>query len=175
VFHMFPAGSSLLLRMWDRENWVKLAEEVYNTYGYKVLFSGGKEDIPEADPLVKVLKEKQVDSAVIAGKFDLNEMKNVLKYAQFLVSVNTGIMHMGAAVGVPLIALHGATSVRRWGPLSEKAYNVWTHEPCQPCISLGFESKCVNPVCMKHITVEMVMHYVNRVEKDKKYGYSQVD
>lgn len=175
VFHIFPAGSSVLLRKWSNENWLKLAKKVYRDYGYKVLFSGGKEDITEADSLVKILKEKQVNSENIAGKYDLNEMENVLKYAQFLVSVNTGIMHMGAAVGVPLIALHGATSVKRWGPLSEKAYNIWTHEPCQPCISLGFESKCTNPVCMKHITVEMVMHYVNLIEREKKYGNSKAD
>lgn len=104
-----------------------------------------------------------------AGRYNLKEMENILGHAEFLVSVNTGIMHMGAAVGVPLIALHGATSVKRWGPLSDRARNIWTHEKCQPCISLGFESKCKDPICMKHITVDMVMDEIVSMEEANEY------
>ena len=70
---------------------------------------------------------------------------------------------MSAAVGVPLIALHGATSDLRWGPLSDKAIVVKSGENCQPCISLGFESHCQNPKCMEHITVDMVLEKIDEL------------
>ncbi|WP_273187255.1 glycosyltransferase family 9 protein [Dialister succinatiphilus] len=169
VFHLYPAGSSTLLRMWDKEKWVELGKRIYKKYGYTILLSGGKEDAADADGVVSRLQAAGVKAMNGAGRYNLKEMENILGHAEFLVSVNTGIMHMGAAVGVPLIALHGATSVKRWGPLSDRARNIWTHEKCQPCISLGFESKCKDPICMKHITVDMVMDEIVSMEEANGY------
>lgn len=160
VFHLYPAGSSVQLRQWDNKKWLVLGKQIFEAYGFKICLSGGKEDAGAAEALVRQMRKSGIDALSIAGKYNLKEMEAVLAQAELLVSVNTGIMHMGAAVGVPVVALHGATSVIRWGPLSANARNVWTHEPCQPCISLGFESKCKNPVCMQHISVGMVMDNV---------------
>lgn len=160
IFHLYPAGSSVQLRQWDNKKWLALGKQIFENYGFKICLSGGKEDAGDAEVLVRQMKESGIEAISIAGKYNLKEMEAVLAQAELLVSVNTGIMHMGAAVGVPLVALHGATSVIRWGPLSANTRNVWAHESCQPCISLGFESKCKNPVCMQHISVGMVMNNV---------------
>lgn len=164
VFHLYPAGSSVNLRMWDNRKWLRLGKEIYDEYGYTILVTGGKEDISNAVNIVEKLRKLGVSAKNIAGAYNLEEMKNVLGHAHFVISVNTGIMHMAAAVDVPLIALHGATSVKRWGPLNKQAYNLSSNESCQPCISLGFESKCKNPICMKHISVGMVMEKVKVIE-----------
>lgn len=163
VFHLYPAGSSVQLRQWNNKKWLVLGKQIFEKYGFQICLSGGKEDIGAAEDLVRQMRKSGIDAVSIAGKYNLKEMEAVLAQAKLLVSVNTGIMHMGAAVGVPLVALHGATSVTRWGPLSANARNVWAHEPCQPCISLGFESKCKNPVCMQHISVGMVMCQVKEL------------
>lgn len=163
VFHLYPAGSSVMLRQWDKAKWIELGRRIFQQYGFKILLSGGREDVSDASFVVRAMKGLGVDAESIAGKYNLKEMESVLAHARVLVSVNTGIMHMGAAVGVPLIALHGATSVLRWGPLSDHAKNIWTHESCQPCISLGFESKCTNPICMQHISVGLVMSSIKDI------------
>lgn len=160
VFHLYPAGSSVPLRQWDNKKWLALGKQIFEKYGFKIYLSGGKKDAGAAEALVQQMHKMGIDAASMAGKYNLKEMESVLAQAKLLVTVNTGIMHMGAAVGVPLVALHGATSVTRWGPLSENARNVWAHEPCQPCISLGFESKCKKPVCMQHISVGMIMQQI---------------
>lgn len=140
-----------------------MGKQIFEEYGFKICLSGGKEDAKAAETLVQQMQKMGIDAVSMAGKYNLKEMESVLVQAKLLVTVNTGIMHMGAAVGVPLVALHGATSVTRWGPVSKKVRNVWAHEPCQPCISLGFESKCKNPVCMHHISVGMVMANVEAI------------
>lgn len=162
VFHLYPAGSSVKLRQWDRAKWIELGKQLFQMYDFKILLSGGAEDRQDAESVAAAMQALGIDAEAIAGKYNLKEMESILAQAKLLVSVNTGIMHMGAAVGVPMVALHGATSITRWGPLSDKARNVWAHEPCQPCISLGFESKCANPVCMQHISVGMVMEQIKR-------------
>ena len=92
-------------------------------------------------------------------------MVGILERARLVVSVDTGIMHLAAAVHAPLVALQGPTSKKRWGPLSDRAVVVRVGEKCRPCISLGFESNCDNPICMKNITVDMVLDAVDTVLK----------
>ena len=109
----------------------------------------------------KISEIKEVSQGIpaenIAGNYTLADMASVLQYSQLVVSVNTGIMHYAAAVGVPLVAIHGATSEVRWGPLSNNSVVVKSSPACQPCISLGFESNCTKPICMENVTVNMVM------------------
>jgi len=160
VFHMFPGGSSISLRSWADTNWIEIGKRIYNQYGYQIIFSGGLEDREEAEKIVSTLRSEHVDAKSIAAKYPLKHMPSILANSRLVISVNTGIMHMSAAVQVPLIALHGATSDLRWGPLSDKAVVVKSGEKCQPCISLGFESQCQNPLCMQHITVGVVWNKV---------------
>lgn len=157
VLHPYPGGAMEQQRKWDEVNWEELGERISQCYGYTILLSGGSLDYLSAERIKVRLEQKGVKVENIAGKYNLKQMASVLQYARIVVSVNTGIMHYAAAVGVPLVALHGATSIKRWGPLSACAKVVFSGETCQPCISLGFESKCRNPICMQHITVDMVM------------------
>ena len=163
VFHLFPGGSSVDLRIWAFDNWIALGARLYETYGLPILVTGGPEDAGAAMTLVDALHGVGVQAQSIAGAYPLRDMPSVLHKAQLVVSVNTGILHMSAAADVPLIALHGATSVTRWGPLSEKAQVIWSGEDCQPCISLGFESDCQDVKCMRNITVDRVMQAVDTV------------
>lgn len=163
VFHLYPGGSMEKQRKWANDKWLDLGRKLYTKYGVKILFSGGPADNNQAEVMTNRMNTQGVPSENIAGKYSLKDMASILQYAKVVVSVNTGIMHYAAAVGVPLVAIHGATSVTRWGPLSDRAVVVQSGIPCQPCISLGFESKCTNPVCMDKVTVDMVMDKVDQL------------
>ena len=160
VFHLFAGGASAHLRSWKNKNWTQLAKKIFDTYGYSLVFSGGQEDKEKSENIANYLKKNNIPAYSLSGKVSLAESVAILKRAKLLVTVNTGIMHIGAAIGVPLIALHGATSDKRWGPLGSRAVVIKSNEKCQPCISLGFESKCQNPICMQNITVDMVWKVV---------------
>lgn len=148
-------------REWPLDNWLSLARILHEQYGLTICVSGGREDAFHAAKLVQQMQDKGISAKVLAGRYNLGQMINILQYAQLLVSVNTGIMHLGAATDTPMVALHGATSIQRWGPLNRRAVAINSGEPCQPCISLGFESDCQDPVCMRHITVEQVMQAID--------------
>ena len=163
VLHLFPGGAMDIQRRWSNNCWLQLAEELYRQYGVKILLSGGPADREDAQEISDVLMAKDVPAENIAGQYSLQDMASILQYAKLVVSVNTGIMHYAAAVGVPLVAIHGATSEVRWGPLSDRAVVVKSNPPCQSCISLGFESKCTNPVCMENVTVPMVLEKIKKI------------
>ena len=163
VFHLFPGGASAFLRSWPDERWIELGERIYLQYGYIIVLTGGQEDIQHANRIVNEFNKHDVETISLAGKVSLDELNCVLRQSELLVTINTGIMHLGAAVDIPLIASHGATNYKRWGPISDKAVILQSGEKCQPCISLGFESKCQHPTCMQNITVDMVFEKIKYI------------
>ena len=150
-------------RKWSETCWVELGKRLYQVYHVRILLSGANIDAGAAEHTAQLLRKVGVPAENIAGKYSLSDMVTILAKARLVVSVNTGIMHLAAAVRAPLVALHGATSELRWGPLGDTSVVVKSGEPCQPCISLGFESNCNNPICMQNITVDMVMERVERL------------
>lgn len=167
VLQMQAGGASTHMRQWASEKWAEVARILYKQYGLRILFSGSSDDIAYVNEVIGKLKNDSIVVDNIAGKYTLAQMSNVLQYAKLVISVNTGIMHYAAAVNALLVALHGATSEMRWGPLSDNAIVVKSGEDCQPCISLGAETQCCEPICMKNITVSMVVNAVQSLFNEK--------
>lgn len=88
---------------------------------------------------------------------DLILLAGLIKAAYCLISVNTGIMHLGAALGARVISLSGPTSLVRWGAVSDRAINLAAKKDCSPCLNLGFEYQCQHGGCMKTIEVGEVI------------------
>jgi len=53
---------------------------------------------------------------IVAGILTLSELAALLQQAKLLITVDTGPMHIGQAVGTPTVALFGPTDDRVWGP-----------------------------------------------------------
>lgn len=165
VFHMHAGGAIAYLREWKSQNWLQLARAVSEKYHFKLLFSGGAADKEDIDKLVGKIRDCGIEAENIAGKYSLSAMASVLQNAQLLVSVNTGTMHLGAAVGVPLVAIHGANPIKRWGPLSDNSISLASKRKCWPCVSLGYETDCQKANCIEDIGVSDVMAAIEKVLK----------
>jgi heptosyltransferase-2 len=94
----------------------------------------------------------------------------LLKRCNLLVSNDTGIMHLGAALGIPTVGLFGPNSPQYWAPLGLRATYVYdTKVPCSPCLNLYADRwplECSHPEkgrCMLDITVDSVMMAAKRV------------
>lgn len=153
IFHLCPSGERSYLKEWPLKNWVELARFVIDK-GYKVYLTGGPVDFDKNESLASKFRAEEIVN--LSGKTNLQQVTDYLASASFVVSVNTGIMHMAAAVNAPLIALHGPTDPKRWGPLSEKAIIMKPSLSCSPCLNLGFEYGCDQNLCMQDIKVESV-------------------
>jgi heptosyltransferase I len=74
-----------------------------------------------------------------------------------VVSVDTGIMHLAAALDMPVIGLHGPTSSKRWGPIGRNAVAIDSSDPRAGYLYLGFERSVDPPPCMEAISYEKVL------------------
>jgi heptosyltransferase I len=122
----------------------------------RIALTGGPADAERNDRLISGLDPLAASWVTNVAGFALKETAAILASAKLVVSVDTGLMHMAAAIGVPLVALHGPTSSKRWGPVSHRA--VVVESALEGCgyISLGWEHSPDSPACMSCIAIEAV-------------------
>lgn len=160
VFHPWAAGFRKEMRQWPAKHWQALALKVAEA-GYAIFVTGGPGDRAECVSLLKsfALPEEKMFNACGVS---LKETAAIIKHCKVMVSINSGPMHLAAALHVPLVALNGPTNPVRWGPLSDMAVNISPAAGEYAYLDLGFEyPKHVKP-CMQNISVECVWHKVDK-------------
>ena len=108
-------------KRWPHYHYVKLAEMLI-TQGYAVELFGSAKDEPVGEEIRQELPEELREFCVnLAGKTNLNEAVDLIENCTAVVTNDSGLMHIAAAVNRPLIALYGPTSPQYTPPLSDKA------------------------------------------------------
>jgi heptosyltransferase III len=162
VVHPWASGFRFMSREWPLERWTGLIARMC-AFPVTVLISGSAADRPRAAALAAACPAGlRVKS--IAGDVSLEELAAILKAASAVVAVNTGVMHLAAIVDAPLVALHGPTSRRRWGPRSEHAIAL-APSSATNCefLHLGFEYPRGPVRCMECLEVNEVFNAVRAV------------
>ncbi|RVA15898.1 lipopolysaccharide heptosyltransferase II, partial [Mesorhizobium sp. M7A.F.Ca.CA.004.11.2.1] len=69
----------------------------------------------------------------LAGQTRLEDAIDLISAARLAVSNDSGLMHVAAAVGTPIVAVYGSTSPENTPPLGERRELVWLGLSCSPC------------------------------------------
>ena len=161
AFHLWAGGRNARRREWPMDRWVDLAAH-FAGVGYAVVLTGAQSQHALNEVVISRAPARTRQSMRNVAGLPLASTAALLARAQLTVSVNTGVCHLAAALGTPLAALHGPTSVRRWGPVSDAAISVELPLGGCPYLNLGFEDPRCPPRCMAAIGFQVVLDACHR-------------
>jgi heptosyltransferase-1 len=145
-------------KRWPAENFRELALTIAQVFPEKqIVLLGGRSDY-EITSGIRNGSDSILD---LTGRTSLPEMIEVIRGADLMVTNDTGPMHMGAALGTPLVPLFGPTTPKRTGPYGQIESVLQTKIPCVPCM----KPDCSNPIrleCLKRLDPPTVMREVER-------------
>ncbi|MDZ4198404.1 MAG: glycosyltransferase family 9 protein, partial [Kiritimatiellia bacterium] len=158
---------------WTTKNWapghfVQLARGLHEQIPSTFYIVGGASDQKAGTALAKEMKGLSVVSC--CGRFSLPQTGSLLQDMDLVISVDSGPMHMAAALGVPVLALFGPTDPARTGPFGEKHRVFWAEGlSCRPCFSDTCERG--DHACMERIypsrIIETAVDMLKFVPRDR--------
>ncbi|MFL5739819.1 MAG: glycosyltransferase family 9 protein, partial [Flavisolibacter sp.] len=146
-------------------------QELCKAIDHPIILLGAKEEFEEGE-IIRSVDPVKVYNA--CGKFSLNESADLVRKSKLVISHDTGLMHIAAALRKPVIAIWGSTTPS-FGMVPYYGENYLAHHAqpyddvqvhklwCRPCTKFG-RRKCPQGhfKCMKNISIEEMVRKVNK-------------
>lgn len=115
---------------WREERWAPLALQIEEELGLRPVLLGGPDDRPAAARIVGAGGPRGL--VELAGATSLGAAAALVEGASLVVGVDTGLTHLGVAMGRPTVALFGSTLPYTKAP-GHGVTVLYTPMPCAPC------------------------------------------
>ncbi len=140
-------------KKWRHFSELALLQERYN-----IVILGSREDGEPAQEIVRTAPERVQD---LTGKTSLTEVAAIMASARAVISNDSGLMHLAAYIGTPVIGLFGSTSPVWTHPIGKKSIALNVPEPCAPC----FDKTCryQHYRCLENITPKTVAEAMEKL------------
>ncbi len=144
----------------------KLQELCYKI-DHPVMLLGGKEDFNDAEIISSVDPVKIYNAC---GKFNLNESADLVRQSKLVISHDTGLMHIAAALQKPIISIWGNTApvfgmYPYYGSKSTLQYEVMEVKNlrCRPCSKIGYHTCPLEHFnCMEKQDIDILLRIIQQ-------------
>ena len=125
-------------KRWPENHYATVAQAFIDR-GWQVALFGSSNDITVTESIIALLAEQQQSACInLAGKTELAEAVDILSAASAVVSNDSGLMHIAAALARPMVVVYGSTSPDFTPPLSDNVAVEKRAVACGPC----FQREC---------------------------------
>ena len=154
---MSPGAQYGSAKEWLPERFGQLGRRIDTELGGRFLILGSAGDRALASRIGQTAGKGAVD---LTGKTTLGQAMALIARCRVFVTNDSGLMHVAAALGVPLVAIFGSTDPSRTGPLGRNSRVIHKPISCAPCL----KARCLqNRECMEAISVEEVFEEVKNL------------
>lgn len=133
IYVLCPGAEYGVTKRWPPEHFADLINRLIATNSLAhIILLGGKGD----HNLAKSIQTQAGQSTHLhnwCGETSLDEAIALIGMSKTLITNDSGLMHIGAALKVPQVAIFGSSDPRHTPPLSNKAKVLWLNLPCSPC------------------------------------------
>ncbi|HEX4880058.1 MAG TPA: lipopolysaccharide heptosyltransferase II [Limnobacter sp.] len=156
-FALAPGAEFGPAKRWPAEHFAAVAEHFLLTHpSRQVVLFGGPKDRDFCGQILALLSVDQQSRALaLAGQTSLAQAIALLAGASQLLTNDSGLMHVAAALGVQVHAVFGSSSPHHTPPLHPSAKVYYLGLPCSPC----FQRECPlgHTDCLHKLHPEMVI------------------
>ncbi len=129
ILALCPGAEFGPAKRWPAEHFAIVAKTMLDQ-GWQVWLFGSPKEQPQADTIQEVTDNRCVN---LVGKTALADAIDLMSCATAVVSNDSGLMHIAAALKRPLVVMYGSSSPSFTPPLSEKVRVLNLHLECSPC------------------------------------------
>lgn len=150
-------------KKWPAQSYSEVAANWISANG-QVWILGSTNDGPDAGKIIDLLQEEYRQRCFdLTGKTSLGDAIALMACADKVVSNDSGLMHIAAALEKPLAVVYGSTSPGFTPPLADKVAIVTLHLECSPC----FKRVCPlgHTNCLKNLEPAMVNNALQELDK----------
>ncbi|AKR43720.1 lipopolysaccharide heptosyltransferase II [Methylophilus sp. TWE2] len=154
VLGLCPGAEYGDAKRWPAEYYAEVANHALNQ-GWQVWLFGSVKDQPVTVTIQQLTQQRCVD---LAGQTKLGEAIDLMSLCHTVISNDSGLMHVAAALDKKLIAIYGSSDPKHTPPMHPQAVIEYLGLECSPC----FERVC--PLghlnCLKQIKPDRVMQHL---------------
>ena len=153
----FAIGAQHATKRLPTEKIISICKKIHQP----IVLLGGKEDSDIANQIAAAIGTTIYNAC---GKYNLNQSASLVKQAKILITHDTGLMHIGAALGVQIVSVWGNTipefGMYPYYPNHPKKFSIIENKnlSCRPCSKIGHD-KCPKKhfKCMVEIDENLVV------------------
>ena len=137
---LFPGAEYGPAKQWPLQHYAALAERLL-VAGFQVWIMGSQKDSAAAQGIIETATHAAVEQNSIinlCGNTSLSQAIDLIAYCKGAVSNDSGLMHVAAAAGCPVVGIYGSSSPLFTPPLTDKSKILYLNLDCSPC----FEREC---------------------------------
>ena len=160
VLHLGTGGTQ---PPWPPERFAQAGLYLAQKYGLRVVLSGGVNDILVGEKCYEYIKAFTINTV---GKLSIEELAEVLSHARLLISVDTGVVHLAAAVGTPCVVLYPRKDnpPHRWYPWQVHHALVSPTKYCAECTDISCQlKKDFTNECILSLYPEQIFDAIDRL------------
>ncbi len=143
-------------KRWPTGHFAELAQQLVAA-GKQIWIFGSAKD---AELGAAICAQQPEHCVNLCGKTNLSQALALMQAVDHVVTNDSGLMHVAAALGKPLTAIYGSSSPQFTPPLSNQAKIVSLNLSCSPC----FKRECPlgHMDCLNKLTADQVLQAMRR-------------
>jgi heptosyltransferase-2 len=155
-----PGATYGSAKRWPEERFATIGDWAADRWNATVMLFGSAREREIGLRIAQLMRHNPIN---LCGRTTLGQAMALIKRCTFFLTNDSGLMHIAAAVDVPLVAIFGPTNPVTTGPISERAAIVRHDFDCSPCLK---ETCPSDHRCMLSIEPDEVWEEMERLKRE---------
>ena len=167
VIGISPGAAYGDAKRWLPERFAESGRQLAGALEARVLLFGTAAERPLCETVAEPLRRGGIEARNLAGETTLREFIDLAAACRLFLTNDSGAMHVASALGVPTVAVFGATDDATTGPTGPLACVVREHAECSPCLlrECPIDHRCMTRVAVARVTAAASL-LLSRTESD---------